>query len=224
MGVCSGHFDDPDGHLWKVASATGGPAVCRIAGPDRTPLLFPRRFWAGLADGTVTVAFRRWKRPSVKAGGTLQSPGGLLGIDELEPIDPDDVTDERRPGRRLRHPRTKPSPTCDPTEPSTGSASTASATTQGRSSVATTPSAADEIDDLQARCAASNGRSPPCSSSPATRPWSARLAAVAGVERQQFKTRVRRLKALGLTESLEIGYRLSPRGRAFLAAADPPRT
>ena len=27
---------------------------------------------------------------------------------------------------------------------------------------------------------------------------------------------MRKLKALGLTESLEVGYRLSPRGRAFL--------
>jgi hypothetical protein len=32
----------------------------------------------------------------------------------------------------------------------------------------------------------------------------------------QFKARVRRLKALGLTESLAVGYRLSPRGEAVL--------
>jgi hypothetical protein len=31
-----------------------------------------------------------------------------------------------------------------------------------------------------------------------------------------FKRRVRQLKELGLTESLEVGYRLSPRGRAYL--------
>ena len=31
-----------------------------------------------------------------------------------------------------------------------------------------------------------------------------------------FKRDVRKLKELGLTESLEIGYRLSPRGRAIL--------
>jgi hypothetical protein len=31
-----------------------------------------------------------------------------------------------------------------------------------------------------------------------------------------FKRRVRQLKELGLTESLEVGYRLSPRGRALL--------
>jgi hypothetical protein len=44
------------------------------------------------------------------------------------------------------------------------------------------------------------------------------LAEEAGQERLSYKIRVRRLKALGLTESLEVGYRLSPRGRAFLAA------
>lgn len=44
------------------------------------------------------------------------------------------------------------------------------------------------------------------------------LADDAGEERFYYKSRVRRLKALGLTESLQVGYRLSPRGQAFLAA------
>jgi hypothetical protein len=44
------------------------------------------------------------------------------------------------------------------------------------------------------------------------------LAEALGQERFAFKTRVRRLKALGLTESLQVGYRLSPRGEAFLSA------
>jgi hypothetical protein len=51
---------------------------------------------------------------------------------------------------------------------------------------------------------------------------STELAAEAGQDRAYYKLRVRRLKALGLTESLEVGYRLSPRGRAFLAARKPP--
>jgi hypothetical protein len=42
------------------------------------------------------------------------------------------------------------------------------------------------------------------------------LAADFGLETHPFKLRVRRLKELGLTESLRIGYRLSPRGEAFL--------
>lgn len=49
---------------------------------------------------------------------------------------------------------------------------------------------------------------------------STELAAEVGQERRPYKLRVRRLKALGLTESLERGYRLSPRGQAYLAALD----
>jgi hypothetical protein len=45
---------------------------------------------------------------------------------------------------------------------------------------------------------------------------STELAAEAGQERRTYKLRVRRLKTLGLTESLERGYRLSPRGQAYL--------
>ena len=42
------------------------------------------------------------------------------------------------------------------------------------------------------------------------------LAPLLGRERLPFKADVRKLKELGLTESLRIGYRLSPRGRAVL--------
>ena len=48
------------------------------------------------------------------------------------------------------------------------------------------------------------------------------LAASLGRETQPFKRDVRKLKELGLTESLERGYRLSPRGRAVLARLDQP--
>ena len=44
------------------------------------------------------------------------------------------------------------------------------------------------------------------------------LAAQAGAELIVFKRRVRQLKELGLTQSLEVGYRISPRGEAVLAA------
>jgi len=54
---------------------------------------------------------------------------------------------------------------------------------------------------------------------------SALLAPALDWERADFKQHVRRLKALGLTISLEVGYRISPRGAACLpgrpsAAAD----
>jgi len=42
------------------------------------------------------------------------------------------------------------------------------------------------------------------------------LADMAGRERLAFKADVRKLKGLGLTQSLEVGYRLSSRGEAYL--------
>ena len=49
------------------------------------------------------------------------------------------------------------------------------------------------------------------------------LAARAGLDVPRFKRRVRQLKGLGLTISLDVGYRLSPRGRAFLSRCAPAR-
>ena len=49
---------------------------------------------------------------------------------------------------------------------------------------------------------------------------STELAAELGRPRPDFKLDVRKLKALGLTHSLDVGYELSPRGRAYLAATE----
>ena len=46
------------------------------------------------------------------------------------------------------------------------------------------------------------------------------LAARVGQEKEPFKINVRKLKNIGLTESLDVGYRLSPRGRFVLEALD----
>ena len=43
------------------------------------------------------------------------------------------------------------------------------------------------------------------------------LADELGRERDPFKIDVRKLKNLGLTQSFEVGYALSPRGEAYLA-------
>ena len=56
-------------------------------------MLFKAEFWSPIRRGEVTVAFRTWKRPTVSEGGTLQSPVGVLSIDEVTPIDEADVTD-----------------------------------------------------------------------------------------------------------------------------------
>lgn len=179
-------------------------------------MLFKQRSWSGLADGTVTVAFRRWKRPTVKDGGTLQSPGGLLAIDEVVRIELDEITDtdaraagcadvsdaigELRPDGdlyRIRFRRVGDDPRKvlrDQTDLSAAEATRLLAL--GRRLEWAGP---------VLRLIAEH---------PGT--VSTDLAERLGMERLAFKQRVRRLKAEGLTESLKIGYRLSPRGEALL--------
>ena len=72
----------------------------------------------------------------------------------------------------------------------------------------------------------------------ATEPWTRRylaliaaneavrapdLAERVGLDVPRFKRRIRQLKGLGLTISLDVGYRLSPRGRAYLSATSTAR-
>ena len=48
-----------------------------------------------IADGSVTLAFRRWKRPTVKTGGQLRTAIGILAIDAVTIVDNlDEITEE----------------------------------------------------------------------------------------------------------------------------------
>ena len=55
-----------------------------------------------IKTGQVDLVFRRWSRPSVRAGGTLKTRVGLLSIGAITDMDPDDVTeaDAQRAGFR----------------------------------------------------------------------------------------------------------------------------
>jgi hypothetical protein len=179
-------------------------------------MLFSARFWPGLADGSITVAYRRQKRPTVKAGGTLRSPVGVLFIEEIKPVDESDITDDdaRAAGHDSRAEllkMLKPDGTLyrirfhrhgeDPRV------------------------ALREQEVVDDKLLAAVGRldwALPVLRLIRERPAvvSTDLAPLVGMERLPFKQRVRRLKELGLTESLDVGYRLSPRGEALLRSVD----
>ena len=100
--------------------------------------------------------------------------------------------------------------------------------TRAPRSLTTTNSSADDIADLDRRLARLDTRSPygawtrttldAIDARPGTRAGD--LAASFGREIAPFKLDVRKLKNLGLTISLLTGYRLSPRGIAYLRAKD----
>jgi len=49
-------------------------------------MIFRQRFLEGIRDGTITLAFRRWRRPSVRSGGTLLTPIGQLSITSVDEV------------------------------------------------------------------------------------------------------------------------------------------
>ena len=187
-------------------------------------MLLPRAALNEIQAGRIDRAFRRWKRPTVRAGGTLRTSIGLLAIDSVEPITDADVTEEdaARAGFASRDALLAFLPERDEQlyriRFRTGGVDPRAAL---RERTTITP---EERADLRARLARLDARAPDgpwtratlavIDASPATR--AAELAESLGRERLPFKADVRKLKALGLTESLERGYRISPRGRAFL--------
>jgi hypothetical protein len=175
-----------------------------------------------IVSGEIRVAFRRWRRPTVKAGGTLTTAAGVLAIDAVERVTDVTESDARRAGYasrgelltalrarddadiyriELRFVGADPRIRLRLTEPDDAEAQALLARLERLDRAgpdgAWTAAALRSIRDHEAVRAAD-------------------LAAAMGVATADFKRNVRKLKNLGLTESLEVGYRLSPRGRALL--------
>lgn len=56
-------------------------------------MLIKREILEAIKRGEITLQYRRWRRRSVKAGGTLKTKVGILQIGEITPITVDDVTE-----------------------------------------------------------------------------------------------------------------------------------
>jgi hypothetical protein len=56
-------------------------------------MIIKRHHILGIKAGKVTLAFRKWRRPSVKTGGTLKNALGLIRIVEVTPISLASITD-----------------------------------------------------------------------------------------------------------------------------------
>lgn len=194
-------------------------------------MLFEPRLRDGIADGTVTVMFRRWRRTQAVAGHRYRTGSSMIQVESVDVVDPAAITDQEArkagyadaaalvaglrgdPGLPLYRVRFHRLEGPDPRDLL---ASDDTLTTE-------------DVAELDARL----GRLDRAS---ATGPWTqptlaairdhpgtpaADLAAALGREKAPFKLDVRKLKALGLTHSLQVGYELSPRGRRLPAAHQP---
>lgn len=170
----------------------------------------------GIIAGEISVVFRVWKRPTVRSGGTLRTRKGVIAIDRVELTERDAVTDEeiRRAGLGSRD------DLCEIDREGdfyriTVSFAGADPRVAMRSNVdapelAKVREKIETMGDWAAEYLTEIGRRPNIHAQV--------LADHFGLEKLKFKARVRRLKALGLTESLRPGYKLSPRGEAIVAA------
>jgi len=190
-------------------------------------MLFKRAILAQVRGGEVSVAYRRWTKPSVKAGGFLVTSVGRLAIDAVAPVSEADITEA---AARLAG-ETSRADLMAALAKGKGELHRIDFHLEGQDPRIALREAGDlSADDraaLSERLARMDGKAP----------WTARfmdliaahpgrragdLAPMAGLATPEFKTRVRRLKALGLTNSLETGYRLSARGEAFRRAEEAP--
>jgi len=179
--------------------------------------------------GEISVLFRRWRRPGVKAGGTQMTQGGVIGIDAVDVVAEDDITDidAREAGHGsatdlLEHLSYRDDPIYRSRVRFAGEDPRKALRENADLTDAELSEILGKLDKLD-----TNSKRGPWTrqylqiiyDQPNT--YSGILAASLGLEIPQFKPWVRKLKALGLTESLDVGYRLSPRGKRVLAAIRP---
>ena len=187
---------------------------------------FEQRLRDGIHSGAIVLAFRRWKRSQVAPGRRYRTGIDMVEVESVDVVEPSSVDarqvreagyasvgelladlrgDPALPVYRIRLRR------IDEPDPRAELASAASLTD---GEVAAITSRLERMDRASSRGPWTGAVLALIAESPGV--VSTVLAEAMGWERQDFKLHVRRLKELGLTLSLDVGYRLSPRGESYL--------
>jgi hypothetical protein len=189
-------------------------------------VLFPIRVLDAIRDGRIDLAFRRWERPRVRPGTRLRTAVGVLEVDRIDVVERSSLgeDDARRAGFEsteallamldkrdrgaihrieLRYagadPRVELRAKADLSETELGEIARK----------------LERLDEASRHGPWTRAVLELIARKPEVR--AEELAAEMGREKLPFKRDVRKLKELGLTESLNPGYRLSPRGDAVLS-------
>lgn len=182
---------------------------------------------AAIARGEVDLAFRRWERPRVVVGTRMRTAVGLVEVTSLDRVALSRVSaaEARRAGAGSRSELER---LLAGREGPVWRIGLRHAGEDPRVALRTSVPSYQEVVGIRARLDRLDAAS-------RTGPWTRTvleiigrspavrapdLAAELGRETADFKRDVRKLKELGLTESLDIGYRISPRGAAVLGAGE----
>lgn len=194
-------------------------------------MLFQRRFHERIRSGEIGCTVRIWQAPRVKLGGRYALGAGAIVVDRIFETRLDDITPAlaRRCGfaslpdllKTAKHGSGERVFVIDFHYDGKASA---------RPKPVTGPVLAEDLGKIIQRLEAMDRRS-------GSGPWTfvtlqaiaagpgvlaARLARSLGRPRDELKRDVRKLKGLGLTFSLDVGYRLTPKGEALLKHCDKP--
>jgi hypothetical protein len=184
-------------------------------------MLFTADAWPGIADGSIDITFRTWSRPQAKVGGHYRVGGMLIEATAVAEVDVAAITEQEahRAGAPSRHDLLRRLKRHD------GTVWRVDFRHIGQDDRITRRNDAalshDDLAALRARLdrldhAGAWTRTTLRLIEKYPGVVSTVLARHAKQERPAFKVNVRKLKELGLTESLDIGYRLSPRGEELL--------
>lgn len=187
-------------------------------------MLFRAAELAAIQAGTADLAFRRWASPRVKVGTKLRTRIGLVEVLEVDVVDEaaiDEAAAQRAgtPLPKLRsflarqpeRPIYRVELRFAGEDPRIALRGSADLSDEERVQLI---SRLDSFDRRSSRGAWTRETLRLIAEQPET--LAATLAEQQGVEKLVFKRDVRKLKELGLTESMPVGYRLSPRGRTLL--------
>jgi hypothetical protein len=179
----------------------------------------------GIVDGSITLAFRQWRRPTVKAGGTLLTSIGQLAVEAVDIVPLEGITESDAAAAGFEDVASLRSHLTGRVGGDLYRIRLSLAGPDPRVELRERIPEGQELEEILRRLRRLDARS-------AAGPWTRRvltllrdrpreraadLARDLVMERADFKARVRKLKGIGLTESLRVGYRLSPRGQAVLA-------
>jgi len=187
-------------------------------------MLLKREVLSGIENGSISLAFRRWRRPTVRAGGSLITSIGQLAIEAIDIVDIGSITKSEAAAAGFSDLQTLRSQLTKHSEGLIYRIKFSLAGPDPRIALRAEIPDGKDLEHLLRRLRRLDSHS-------ASGPWTfgvltlisrrpaeraAELARELGTDRDSFKINVRKLKGLGLTESLTLGYRLSPRGCAVL--------
>ena len=189
-------------------------------------MLLKNKTIEGIQSGKITLIFRRWKKAGVKKGGTQMTQLGVVGIDDVKIVTEDEITDRDAKKAGFNSRDELLSDLYDRVE-DIYKIKVHWVGEDPRKALRTNDKLTKkEIEDII-------GKLEKLDSGSQRGRWTQLylqmihdqpnthaqiLAEQIGLSIPTFKPWIRKLKALGLTESLRPGYRLSPRGKKVLAA------